>query len=407
MPTANEQLRDLMVSRGVRVLGIANRNVRELTRILETALKAARRELPRQLEIVRLRLEGKLPVPLGGLGDWRVRQLEYTIGVLEAILADAYRQIGRDLERRLLTLSEAEAEAALRALTRVVPKSLVDIASLEFHMPSAELLTALVTKRPMHGGQIGAYFAKEGKKSLVKQTLLRYRKFIEQEVATGLLLADSIDTVTRRVHSKVRKVARWQLRSVVDTATKHVAGEARQAFLDANAGPDGVVKGHQWLSTIDLHTTVEWCIPRDGLVWDTNYEPIGHGYEWGAGPKRIHWGCRSDETAVLKSWEELGVDANELERFERAGDQFRAGNVTQDESGRWVLTDKGRDIFSGMDGIPAPPTNVRDWMASRTWTEEELVEVFGRRRTDRILESDDVGAAVSRYLRRLGVRAAA
>lgn len=37
-------------------------------------------------------------------------------------------------------------------------------------------------------------------------------------------------------------------------------------------------------------------------------KPIGHKVPHKQVPGKIHWGCRSTETFILKSWKELGID---------------------------------------------------------------------------------------------------
>ena len=362
MPTANEVLRDRFLSRQVGIHRLSLHNQRYMQRLLEVALREANRELHTRL--LRMQLLGFDSGPLV------TRQIEQTISALSALLSESYLQMGDRFGQRMLDLTVAETEVTRAAIRRAVPNAI----TLEFSFPSESLLRAIVRTNPMQGHAIGSYFARATKPSLVKRILRRYREAIREAVATGLLRSESVDKVTRRVAAQVRGVARWQLRNVVDTATKHVAMESRQAFLASNAGDDGVVKGYQWLSTLDLHTTKEFCIPRDCKTYSVDHEPIGHELSWLAGPGRIHWGCRSTFTAILKSWKALGVKANELEGSMRAS----------------------------MDGqVPKCLHDAAEFFANRKWTEGELVEMFGRRRADRVLSGE---LSIQGALREVGIR---
>ena len=65
-----------------------------------------------------------------------------------------------------------------------------------------------------------------------------------------------------------------------------VANDARMRVYKDNAD---IIEGLQWVSTLDLRTTVE-CAAMDGLVWDLNGNPIGHGMT--LDPPPCHWNCR-------------------------------------------------------------------------------------------------------------------
>lgn len=365
MPTANEQLLDYLLARQVGIQRLSLQNQRYMQRLLEQALREANRELARRLEVIRVTGFDRGPVV--------TRQIDQTINSLGALLAESYRQMGDKFGQRMLDLAVAETEATRAAIRRAIP-AVVEVA---WAFPGESVLRAIVRVDPMQGHVIGSYFAKTTKPSLVKRVLLAYREAIREQVAAGLLRVEGVDKVTRRVAAIVRnRVARWQLRNVVDTATKHVTSTARERFLESNAGPDGVVKGLVHNSTFDTHTTKEWCIPRHGKTWRYNDNgalvPVGHSLRYPPGAGRYHFGCRSVNTAWLRSWEELGVDANELTGREQAS----------------------------MDGqIPEQPS-LAQWYANRQWSGAELVEMFGARRAGRIAAGE---LTVRGALRQVGV----
>ena len=121
------------------------------------------------------------------------------------------------------------------------------------------------------------------------------------------------------------------------------------------------------------------CRVRDGLLYDTKHKPLGHKIPWLDGPGRLHFNCRSVSVPVLKSWRELGIDADELPAGTRAsmdgqvpadltyaqwfakqsakrqdeivgptrGRLYRAGRVTfdrfSDDKGRWLTLEQLQD----------------------------------------------------------------
>lgn len=122
------------------------------------------------------------------------------------------------------------------------------------------------------------------------------------------------------------------------------------------------------------------CRVRDGLLYSATvpHRPQGHTVPWGDGPGRLHFNCRSVSVPVLKSWRELGIDADEAPPGTRAsmdgqvpadmtyaqwfarqsaarqdeivgakrGELYRAGKLTfdkfTDDKGRWLSLDELR-----------------------------------------------------------------
>ncbi len=342
MHTANDSLRDALISHQIGLTRLSNREVRRILRLLAPILANANRELRRRLYIASL-------TPGGDRGPLVTRQIEQAVAAIAQILAEGYAAIGGSLQSNLLDLAAYEAGYVGAAVRSAIPLAL----DLDLAYPSLGLLRQLVLESPMQGGLVGQWFRKTGKRSLVRSTMKAYKAEINTRIAEGLLVGQPIDKTVRQIALRVGTIARRHLRAVVDTATKHAAQSARESFLGANSE---VVKGYQWLSTLDLKTTKAICVPRDGKAYTLKKQPIGHGYSWGAGPGRIHWVCRSGMTAILKSWEELGIDAKELGPGERAS----------------------------MDGRASTAVKLPEWLRDRQWSGTDLREMFGVRRAIKI-----------------------
>ncbi|MBN0517201.1 hypothetical protein JTM39_37155, partial [Pseudomonas aeruginosa] len=90
-------------------------------------------------------------------------------------------------------------------------------------------------------------------------------------------------------------MSRANAASIAKTAVGHLASTARQSFASAN---DDILKGKQWLSTLDNQTSKD-CRIRDRLKYTLDNKPIGHKVPYLQGPGKIHFCCRSTETYIL------------------------------------------------------------------------------------------------------------
>jgi hypothetical protein len=145
---------------------------------------------------------------------------------------------------------------------------------------------------------------------------------IVNAVRRGYLAGDTVETIARSVRGHANKVyrdgvlqmSRANAASIAKTAVNHLAATARNSFTSANSD---IVKGKQWLSTLDNKTSHD-CIIRDLLRYTLDNKPVGHKVPYLQGPGKIHFCCRSTETLILKSWRELGIDIDEMDEGTRA-----------------------------------------------------------------------------------------
>lgn len=142
------------------------------------------------------------------------------------------------------------------------------------------------------------------------------------------------------------QMSRANAASIAKTAVGHLASTARQSFASAN---DHILKGKQWLSTLDNRTSKD-CRIRDRLKYTLDNKPIGHKVPYLQGPGKIHFCCRSTETYILKSSEELGIKVGEIKDSSRAS----------------------------MDGQVPADTTYRDWLSRQSFTRQ--AEIVGETR---------------------------
>lgn len=132
--------------------------------------------------------------------------------------------------------------------------------------------------------------------------------------------------------------------ALVRTSVQVVANEARLQTYENN---DDIVKGIEWVSTLDARTS-STCRALDGLMWDNERKPIGHSKKFVG--VTAHWNCRSTQVPVLKSWKELGAK----KKFKEITESTRAS----------------------MDGQVSAKKNYEKWLKSKS--ESFQKEVLGK-----------------------------
>ncbi len=145
---------------------------------------------------------------------------------------------------------------------------------------------------------------------------------ISNTVRQGFLLGDTHEQIARKVRGHANRgyqdgalqMSRTNAGSIAKTAVGHLASTARKSFADAN---DDILKGKQWLSTLDNRTSKD-CRIRDRLKYTLDNKPIGHKVPYLQGPGKIHFCCRSVETYILKSSDELGIAVGQISDSSRA-----------------------------------------------------------------------------------------
>lgn len=141
-------------------------------------------------------------------------------------------------------------------------------------------------------------------------------KRIANAVRAGYVTGETTEQIIRRVRGTkknrykdgVLETSKRNASSLIHSAVAHTAAISRDEFSKAN---NELIKGKQWLSTLDTSTT-PMCIIRDLKQYTLDNKPIGHNIPYGAGAGKLHFCCRSVETFILKSYRELGIDIDEV-----------------------------------------------------------------------------------------------
>ncbi len=260
------------------------------------------------------------------MGPKTTARLNAMLAEIGALNRAIYEQVHEQLGDELTDFADAEAAFQKAALDTSLT------VSLEAKLPAAARLRAIVEEAPMEGRLLANWV--EG------MTQGRADR-INQAVRLGMVQGEGTDVIVRRIKGTkaarysdgVLDISRRSAQSIVRTAVNHVSNQAAQQTWKAN---DHLVKGWQFVSTLDSRTTVT-CAALSGSI-----HPIGEGP---IPPRHIR--RRSISVAVTKSFRELGVDRDETTPQQRASmDGQVAGDTT---FAKW-LTDKGPETQTGILG---------------------------------------------------------
>ncbi|HBM3266264.1 TPA: hypothetical protein LVN11_003116 [Klebsiella oxytoca] len=312
MVTANEKLRDESIAHAIWVsrysTGVANRMVK--------LLNESDAELTARLLVAMDTLDAD---------SFTVTRLEALLSSVRQVNSQAVQYMQSGLSNELLKLAQHEAGYQLSLFESAIPDTILNLHPLLGISPDA--LYAATMSQPFQGRLLSEWAS-----GLEADRMTRITNTVRQ----GFLLGDTTEQIARKVRGHANKgyqdgalqLSRSNAASIAKTAVGHMAATARKSFASAN---DDIIKGKQWLSTLDNRTSHQ-CQIRDRLKYTLDGKPIGHKVPYLSGPGRIHFCCRSTETYILKSAEELGIDVRELPEGTRASmDGQVAGDTTYSE----------------------------------------------------------------------------
>ena len=191
----------------------------------------------------------------------------------------------------------ARADAAWQAS---MMSETINIPSLSLEKPTSATLRQIVRGEIVEGALLKDWWRSVGTNGA---------REIERSIAQGIVDGDGIDQIVRRIRGTrafngVFKGIRRDAEAITRTAITHVSARAREETFSKN---DDIVKGYQYVATLDSRTTVI-CASLDGQVFEPNK---------GRRPPQ-HINCRSTVIPVTKAWWELGVPREDVPATTRA-----------------------------------------------------------------------------------------
>ena len=281
--TTNKKLHSKSVLRQIRLLRVSEEITQEILAFLEKVDSDLAEQLAQRL--VNIKTRGVLPKTYT---NKRLLQLyKYVHKAIQSQSKDMYTI----LSPKLIDIANNEIGFQVKDITEALPIA-VDVVT-----PPKAMLSAVVTTNPLQGKVLKDWVAgwAEGKEVRVLE-----------EIRKGIVEGQTAETIVTRIRGTqktnfadgILSISGRGARSLVRTTVNGVATAARELLYTNNKD---IVKGVQWVSTLDSRTS-PICRSRDGKVYPVD-----------SGPRPpAHYSCRSTTCGVLKSWKELGIDLDEV-----------------------------------------------------------------------------------------------
>ena len=238
------------------------------------------------------------------------------------------------LQRRQLSLliqaATKDIEKAYAKLAAVTSEAMADVAALEIGEASATInsvvgvelvsgrITATALKRIadntlIEGAPSAEWWAKRSPD---------LRDSFRNQMREGMLNNETISDLIRRVRGRrenkfkdgIMAIPTRQAEALVRSSVLAAANAAREDLYKQN---DDVIKGYQWLSTLDSRTT-DICKALDGQSWYLDGRRMPGTTLRYRGPPPAHWNCRSTLVPVLRSWSDLVSNPEIRRKIKRA-----------------------------------------------------------------------------------------
>jgi len=151
-------------------------------------------------------------------------------------------------------------------------------------------------------------------RTFIKQFNVNNVNYVNQALKQSFLLGETTAQARRKLFSEGGLYLKSYnaASTLVRTSFSHFASQARHLTYNENKD---VVKGYQWVSTLDERTS-DTCISLDSLYW------LYDAPEKSTLPSEItppaHMNCRSATVPITRSWRELGIDLDEAPEGTRA-----------------------------------------------------------------------------------------
>lgn len=250
------------------------------------------------LDRLRQELTNKLSAG-GPLSQYTKLRLGKLLTDTNEVIAGYYNRMAATLAPGVQVAATTQAAGSLQAVQTAVTADITTAAT------TSNVLKRLVTNTLTFGAQNGEWWKRQA-----KDTSWRFATAVRQGVIAGETNQQIVARVAGTTLSQgVIDVSKRNAQALVHSAVQSVANAARRETFENNSD---VIMGIRQVSTLDGHTT-DICIAYSGVEWDlVTKAPIGRNkLPYNGGVPR-HWGCRSVEVPITKSFRELGLDIPEL-----------------------------------------------------------------------------------------------
>lgn len=217
---------------------------------------------------------------------------------ISKILDNTYNTIEKYTEKQLVGMAGYESENIIKILNAPIKANVFEVTLTQ------DNLEAIVKNSNIEGKTISEWWVKKSAdyQDKVKAAMTDIKIKIQQGIITG----DSVIEMSRRIKGTSEERGLIEEMGInaeahVRTSVMTVANQVREKLYEGNAD---IIKGYQFVATLDLRTT-QICRSLNGREWDMNHNPInGNSRPWPGFPP-LHWRCRSTIIPILKSFKEL------------------------------------------------------------------------------------------------------
>lgn len=279
-------------------------------------------------------------------------KLETILKAASTAIDSTYQAIGKSQATDLGGIAKLGSTAAVKGLNHAIGVDVFGAVLTESQ------LAAVASETAVFGHASGDWWKSQNEG-------LRF-KFAGQ-MKQGYALGEDVDALVRRVRGTkaagfkdgIMQASRREAEALVRSSIQTISNEAA---LKSYAALGDTIKGIEWLATLDTRTTVQ-CRALDGKVWTVpDLKPVGHDKKF-PGPV-AHWGCRSRQIPVLRSWAELsGKPIKALD-----GDTFEA-KLKAKLAAKGMSADKiamaTANARASMDGQASGSPDMEAWLKSK------------------------------------------
>jgi SPP1 gp7 family putative phage head morphogenesis protein len=266
-----------------------------------------RRQVLALLKALEIDLSAQIDKTVGN-NDLNWQRLTKLLTATRATINEAYTEIEGAHTGQLATLARASVRHVVTAVNDAVK---VELMAATFNKAEFQ---AMAKKTLLNGRYADEWWSRQAKSLQDRFTV---------QMRLGMLQGESISDLVKRLRGTkasnfsdgLMQMQRYQAEALVRTSVIAISNAARLQSFMQNAD---IIKGVQWVSTLDSRTT-EICIALDGKMWTlpesgdiedyAGYKPIGHDKNF-PGPT-AHFNCLLGNTLIDASHQLLGASVRE------------------------------------------------------------------------------------------------
>ena len=312
--TVNERVKDKIIGHSVDL----NRLEIQMKKDIVKELKVLEKDLIKKLEKSNI-LNGK------PMTRFKQKRLQTLLKQTQETIKTAYARIRVQLNDDLVKVAGISEAQTVNAINKSVKAEVLSTGM------SKQALKSIVSDSLIEGAPSKEWWA--------RRSVALKDKFSDT-VRQGMLSGETTPNIVRALRgSKALRykdsVLSGNYRSAEALVRTSIQTVANQARIDTYRENDDIMKGYEWSATFDDRTS-DVCMALDGLQWDFEFNPIGHGTTFPG--YTAHWNCRSDVVGITKSWKELGAKGKfkEIPKSTRASMDGQVSGKLNYES--WLKT---------------------------------------------------------------------